>query len=143
MTTFTTKNQSRKRYYRALGAAVVLIILVTFIILSIRDRNVSNSSTNNSQRDSRHKYGPIGTEKHRNPFYSDEQVEYEPLIQLPDLQIKGQARTVNGKLVASFLSLPYADPPVADKEFESPQTKQFKNISTLNAFYPPIKCYQV
>ncbi|KAH7636862.1 acetylcholinesterase-like protein [Dermatophagoides farinae] len=154
MTTFTTKNQSRKRWYRLIGAAIVIIILVTLIILSRRDRNnVSNTNASsslstssifsNSQRDpSRSK-----TDGKRRQYYSDEMIEYEPLIQLPGIHIKGQVRTVaNGKLVASYLSIPYAEPPVDHQRlFRPPQLKQFnknnKN-STLEAFYQPIKCYQ-
>lgn len=71
-------------------------------------------------------------------------IEYEPLIKLPGIQIKGQVRTVaNGKLVASYLSIPYAEPPVDQRRFRPPQLKQFNKNLTLDAFYQPIKCYQV
>ncbi|OTF78828.1 acetylcholinesterase-like protein, partial [Euroglyphus maynei] len=120
----------------------------TLIILSRRDRNnVSNGSSSsssssifsNSQRDpSRSK----NDGKHRQ-YYSDEMIEYEPLIQLPGIQIKGQVRTVaNGKLVASYLSIPYAESPVDQRRFRPPQLKQYNKNSTMDAFYQPIKCYQ-
>ncbi|KPM09051.1 acetylcholinesterase-like protein 1 [Sarcoptes scabiei] len=40
MTTFTTKNQSKKRYYRALIVAAILFILVAFIIISRQDESL-------------------------------------------------------------------------------------------------------
>src|SRR5690606_34494948 len=109
MTTFSTRNQSRKKCYRALGMALGVTALVTLIILSrrLRDQTQNSSTSSNSPfsgsfQKQRHQRptgsqpnSPVG--KKRKSFYDPSQVVRESIVKLR--QPNGVSREVKGLVV--------------------------------------------
>lgn len=169
MTTFSTRNQSKKKIFTCVMAGTLFLILVTVIVLFKKHKNeqmykgydqrqqrsgasnrMKSPSTILSSGHKPHQEVAIkpsaaatASATARNPFYQSATKPSKVVnIGTNGGPVKGQMRrTISGKVVTSFLGIPYASPPVEDLRFESPKAcKPWTQV--IDAFYQPAKCPQ-
>ena len=154
MTTFNTKNQSRKHHIRMVMISVCIAALVIVIIFSSKNAQ-REKYLNKLGRKSRFNSNSIDdlneledddkVKQRQQQYYASDSVVDQNLVRIATNggPIMGQIRLMpNGKKIANYLSVPYAAAPVANLRFETPRDKESWN-KTLEAFYQPPSCSQV
>lgn len=132
MTTFSTKNQAKRKYFYIAGILVVLLIIVSLAFNSFRKSDNCDPISGESSKSSL-------TE-------TNKQVKPEPLkyvtLETNSGQVRGQKTKFNNKTVNAFLGIPYAKPPVGALRFErTAPVDQWSGVR--DALQHPASCLQV